>query len=193
MRNEAETHEVTRLLGEIAEGNTSARDDLVSAVYQQLREIAQVRMNSERPDHTLQATALVHEAYLRLMPDVVARDFRNHYDFYGAAAEAMRRILIEHARKRQTAKRGGKITKVPIGNVAELAQADDPEAVVALNEAFEHLVDTEPELSKVVRLRFFAGLSLEETAQALSVSVPTVHRRWRLARALLFEAMQQCG
>ncbi len=182
-------HQITRLLGEIAEGKASARDNLVSAVYGQLRKIAQARMNAERPDHTLQATALVHEAYLKLMPGFEKRRIRDHYDFYGAAAEAMRRILIEHARKRQTAKRGGRIAKVPIGNVAELADSGDAETVIALNDAFENLAISEPELAEVVRLRFFAGLSLEKTADALGISVPTVQRRWRLTRTLLFEAL----
>lgn len=191
MSEAGDTHQVTRLLGEIAEGKTSARDELITAVYQQLRKIAQVRMNAERPEHTLQATALVHETYMRLMPRLGEREIRNHYDFYGAAAEAMRRILVEHARKRHSQKRGGAFVKVPISNVAELAEANDPKSVIALNEAFENLAATQPKLAEVVRLRFFAGLSLEETAEALGVSAPTVQRRWRLARTLLFEALDQ--
>ncbi len=191
MLDDTDPHQVTRLLSEIADGNASARDELVRAVYDQLRKIAQVRMAAERSGHTLQATALVHEAYLRLMPNIATRDFKNHYDFYGAAAEAMRRILIEHARKRQTAKRGGHLEKVTISNVAELADTGDPETVIALNDAFVSLAKAHAELAEVVRLRFFAGLSLEETAEALGISVPTVQRRWRLARTLLFEALEK--
>jgi len=112
---------ITRLLGEIAEGSTSARGELITAVYQQLRKIAQVRMAGERPDHTLQATALVHEAYLRLSDDLGGRVIKNRQDFYGAAAEAMRRILIDHARKHGAEKRGGGLVRVPLANVADLA------------------------------------------------------------------------
>jgi RNA polymerase sigma factor (TIGR02999 family) len=129
MSGDGDTHQVTRLLGEIAEGKTSAREELVSAVYQQLRKIAQVRMAAERPGHTLQATALVHEACMRLLPGLGERNIKDRYDFYGAAAEAMRRILIGHARKRQCEKRGGgrDLEMIDsVGNVAQLADANDP-------------------------------------------------------------------
>jgi RNA polymerase sigma factor (TIGR02999 family) len=150
-------------------------------------------MAAEGDAHTLQATELVHEAYLKLAPALGERGFKNHYDFYGAAGEAMRRILVDHARRRQAAKRGGGMKALPIGCVADLADlADtaDPTAMLALNEAFEHLGAENPELGEVVRLRFFAGLSVEETARALGLSEPTVKRRWRFARALLFEALE---
>jgi len=122
MSEDGDTHQVTRLLGEIAKGKDSAREELVSAVYQQLRKIAQVRMNAERPGHTLQATALVHEAYVKLSDDLGGKLIQNRQDFFGAAAEAMRRILIDHARKRGAEKRGGDVVKVPIQNVADLAE-----------------------------------------------------------------------
>ena len=188
-----DTHKVTRLLGEIAEGKTSARDELISAVYQQLRQIAKVRMAAERPDHTLQPTALVHEAYLRLMPGVEERNITNHYDFYGAAAEAMRRVLIDHARGRQREKRGGGSEKqrISIDTVEDLADAGDPFVILALDEAFEQLERQHPDRAEVVRLRFFAGLSVEDTAKALGISEPTVKRRWRTARALLFQALDR--
>ncbi|MEZ5328118.1 MAG: ECF-type sigma factor [Verrucomicrobiales bacterium] len=187
---EQETHHVTRLLGEIAEGVDSARDELISAVYDQLRKIAQVRMNAERPGHTLQATALVNEACMRLLPGLAERNVRDRYDFYGAAAEAMRRVLLDHARKRLTEKRGGGVDMEPIGNVADLADAQDPYTVIALNEAFEQLVADFPERAEVVRLRFFAGLTIEETAEALGVSLATTKRRWSTARAQLFKALR---
>lgn len=186
-----ETHRITLLLSQIADGDERARDELVTAVYQQLRKIAQVRMAAEGPGHTLQATELVHEAYLRLSPGMGERGFRNRYDFYGAAGEAMRRILIDHARRRRTAKRGSGQSALPLSNVAQLADTADPAAVLALNEAFERLESESPELGKLVRLRFFAGLDVAETAMALGVSEPTVKRRWRFARAVLFEALER--
>jgi len=190
MTKPTETHRITLLLSQIAVGDERASDELVAAVYQQLRKIAQVRMGAERTGHTLQATELVHEAYLKLVPDMGDRGFKNRYEFYGAAGEAMRRILIDHARRRRTAKRGSGKTALPISSVAQLADTADPEAVLALNEAFERLESENPELAKLVRLRFFAGLSVEEAAKALGISEPTVKRRWRFARTVLFEALE---
>lgn len=191
MEKQTETHRITRLLSQVADGHEEARDDLISAVYQQLRKIAQRRMATEGPTPTLQATELVHEAYLKLAPGMGERGFRNRYDFYGAAAEAMRRILIDHARRRRAAKRGSGRPALPISNVAQLADTGDPEDVLALNEAFEHLESENPDLAKVVRLRFFAGLSVQETAKTLGVSEPTVKRRWRFARTVLFEVLEE--
>ncbi|MEZ5330324.1 MAG: sigma-70 family RNA polymerase sigma factor [Verrucomicrobiales bacterium] len=184
------------MLGEIADGKAAARDELVSAVYEQLRKIAQVRMNAERPDHTLQATALVHEAYLRLERDLGGALIRNRSDFFGAAAEAMRRILIDHARRRGSLKRGGGWRKVPIQNVADLAETADPDQILAVDEAYQILTVEQPLFAEVVRLRFFGGLSVEETAEVLGISPPTVKRRWRLARAMLhdiFEKISRVG
>ena len=152
-----DTHHVTRLLGEIAAGKTTARDELVSTVYQQLRKIAQVRMNAERPNHTLQPTALVHEVYLKLADELSRGSLKNRYDFYGAAAEAMRRILTDHARRRGAQKRGGDFVRVPMANVMELAYAEDSRAVLVVDEAFEELQSEHPDFADVVRLRFFAG------------------------------------
>ncbi len=190
MPDDADTHQVTRLLGEIAEGKDAARDELVRAVYNQLRKIAQMRMAAERPDHTLQATALVHEAYLKLAPGLAEREIKNHYDFYGAASEAMRRILVDHARARSSQKRGGGLV-LRLESVAQLADADDPEAVMALDEAFEILEKRHSDLARLVRLRFFAGLSVEETARVLEVSEPTVKRRWQMARMILFDLLEK--
>ena len=184
-----ETHRVTRLLGEIAEGKDAARDPLIEAVYGELRKIAKVRMAAERSDHTLQATELVNQAFLKISPDLGERDFRNHHEFYAAAAEAMRRILIDHARRRGAGKRGGGNHPIAIANVAELADHSDPEAVMAFNEAFEWLARDHPDLAELVKLRFFAGLSVEETARLLEVSEATVKRRWRYARALLLNVL----
>ena len=191
MGKQTETHRITHLLSQVAEGHEGARDDLIGAVYQQLRRIAQRRMAAEGLNPTLQATELVHEAYLKLEPGMGERGFRNRYDYYGAAAEAMRRILIDHARRRRATKRGSGRPALPISNVAQLADTGDPEAVLALNEAFEHLESENPELAKVVRLRFFAGLSVQETAKTLGISEPTVKRRWRFARTVLFESLEE--
>lgn len=190
MPEAAPTHEVTRLLGEIADGKDSARDELVSTVYDQLRKIAQVRMNAERPGHSLQATELVHEAYLKIAPNLAEREIGNRYDFYGAAAEAMRRILIDHARARGAQKRGGG-TVLQLESVAQLAVSNDAGAVLELNEAFEILHQRHPDLARLVGLRFFAGLSAEETAKVLEVSEPTVKRRWRMARLILFDLLEK--
>ncbi len=190
---EQDTHQVTRLLGEIAEGRTSAKDELVSAVYQQLRQIAQVRMNAERPNHTLQATELVHQVYLKLGNELNGKSLKNRYDFYGAAAEAMRRILTDHARRRGAKKRGGDFIRVPMANIMELANAEDSRAVLVVNEAFEELQAEHPDFADVVRLRFFAGLNIAETAAVLDISTPTVNRRWKLARAMLHEILERKG
>ncbi len=191
MSKQTETHRITQLLAQVADGGEDARDELVTAVYQQLRKIAQRRMAGEGPNPSLQATELVHEAYLKLEPGMGQRGFQNRYEFYGAAAEAMRRILIDHARRRRAAKRGSGRPALPISNVAQLADTGDPEDVLALNEAFEHLESENPDLAKVVRLRFFAGLSVQETAKTLGVSEPTVKRRWRFARTVLFEVLEE--
>ncbi len=188
---EHQTHDVTRLLGEIAEGKDSARDELVTAVYDQLRKIAQVRMNSERPDHTLQATALVHEVLLKLSDNIGGERIRNRRDFYGAAAEAMRRILIDHARMHGAEKRGGGLVRVPIANVAEMAATGNPETILAIDEAFEILKAEQPAAAEVVRLRFFAGLNVGETAEVLGISKATVKRRWSLARAMLHAILER--
>ena len=190
MAKPTETHRITGLLSQVAAGEEGARAELIEAVYQQLRKIAQARLAAEAPGHTLQATELVHEAYLKIVPSMGDRGFGNRHDFYGAAGEAMRRILVDYARRRRAAKRGSGQRALPLSNVAQLAETADPAVVLALNEAFEHLEAVNPDLAAVVRLRFFAGLDVVETAQALGISEPTVKRRWRFARAVLFEALE---
>jgi len=165
--------------------------DLLPAVYDQLRRLARQRLASERDDHTLQATALVHEAYMRLAgPDGQAARFANAGHFYAAAAEAMRRILIEHARARARVKRGGpNLRRVPLTSVLDLATTPDPDEILAFDEAIRRLEVETPDSAEVVRLRFYAGLSVEETAKALGVSERTVNREWTYARAWLFRAL----
>lgn len=163
--------------------------ELVGEVYEQLRAIARQRMAGERADHTLQATALVHEVFCRLSQNRRV-PFQNPGHFYVAAAEAMRRVLLDHAKAKGRQKRGGDKKRVPI-NVVDLADCGDPEDILALDEALCRLEECEPEAAAVVRLRFLAGLSVDETAETLGVSARTVDRRWKFARAWLFRELSK--
>ena len=166
----------------------SAPDELLDAVYAQLRRMAEQRMAGERAGHTLQATALVHEAFVRLVGDNdISWESRGH--FYASAAQAMRRILIDHARARNADKRGGGKRRVPL-SVVDLAVDIDPEQVMALEEAMNALEHSDPRAASVVWLRFYAGLSVEDTARALDISERTVMREWAFARATLFEHLE---
>ena len=177
--------EVTRLLGAAA----PASDKLLPLVYEELRKLAASRMNAERSDHTLQATALVHEAYLRLVGDR-KQPWANRAHFFAAAAEAMRRILIDHARARQGPRRGGGLRKLP-ADVIDLATTQDPDQILALDEAITRLEQQDPDAGRVVRLRFFAGLSVEDTAGALGTSPRTVKREWAFAKAFLLRELEK--
>jgi RNA polymerase sigma factor (TIGR02999 family) len=184
----------TGLLTAAAAGDREAAERLLPLVYAQLRAIAQQRMGEERRSHTLQATALVHEAYLRLVGNgEVMWSSRAH--FYIAAAEAMRRILIEHARARGRIKRGGDADGKPARrmplSVVDLAANTDSDDVLMLDEVFRRLEEEDPDAAQVVRLRLFAGLSVDETAAALGVSPSTVDRDWAFARAWLHRAMEK--
>ena len=183
--------QVTHVLRQVSGGDQAAAGDLMPLVYNQLRALAQQRMMQERPGHTLQATALVHEAFLKLVgPREIPWDGQAH--FYAAAAEAMRRILVDHARTGQREKRGGKRTRVLL-NVLDLADAENSEEILALDEALCRLEQQEPEVGEVVRLRFFAGLSVDQTAESLGVSPRSVDRRWKFARAWLFRELHSDG
>jgi RNA polymerase sigma-70 factor, ECF subfamily len=183
---------VTKLLEAAAQGQNSAQDQLLPLVYGQLRAIAQHAMNGERNDHTLQATALVHEAYLKLV-GTAPLAWSSRAAFFHAASEAMRRILIDHARGRDRVKRGGGVKPVQpesldsIGTVADLACAEDE--ILAFDEAFHRLEEHDARFAAVVRLRFYAGLSVEQTAKALGVSERTVNNDWTYARAWLARAL----
>ena len=168
-----------------------ASDDLSALVYQHLRAIAQAQMNQERPGHTLQATALVHEAFMRL-GGADGIQGRSKGEFFHAAAEAMRRILVEHARARDRVKRGGGAarTDLDLAGVLDLAADHDPERILALDEAIRRLEEADPRAAAVVRLRFLAGLSIEETAAAMDQSPSTVKRDWEFARAWLYQTLQ---
>jgi RNA polymerase sigma factor (TIGR02999 family) len=161
-------------------------------VYEHLRAIAQRQMNQERPGHTLTATALVHEAFLRLAPGL--SDGPRRAEFYHAAAEAMRRILVDHARRRGAAKRGGGRTRVPdIQSVLDLARDDQLDDVLALDEALLRLEKEDEEAASVVRLRFFAGLTGDQAAAVLAISPRQVDRAWAFARAFLARALRREG
>ncbi len=178
--------ELTVLLHQVGK-QEEAQEVVLSLVYDQLRRIAQERMNHERAGHTLDATGLVHEAFIKLIGhEEVSWESRRH--FYGAAAQAMRRILIDHARKRQSEKRGGDLGRVPL-SVVDLAEDTDPTQVLALDEAMTALEVSDPRAASVVRLRFFAGLDVAETARILELSERTVMRDWSYARAVLFDSI----
>jgi len=179
---------LTRILRAAEAGDAKAAAELLPLVYSELRRLAQARMAKTPPGNTLQPTALVHEAYMRLIgkDDPELSKSRGH--FFAAAAQAMRDILVEQARRKKRQKRGGDRKRVDIDGVA-LADAplESPvEDILALDEALQKLEQDEPRLVEVVKLRFFAGLTTKETAAALGVSVPTVERDWRFARTLLY-------
>ena len=180
---------VTRLLADAAAGRANAARDLLPLVYRSLRDLADRQFASERTEHTLQATALVHEAYLRLVgTSDIGWDNRAH--FYAAAAEAMRRILIEHARRVGTKKRGGDRTR-EIACVADLAHEDTVCDAAEIDAAIEALRADDPRAASVIHLRFYTGLSIDETAAALNIAPSTVDREWRYARAWLLRYLQQ--
>ena len=180
---------ITQLLVAWGNGDQAALEALAPHLQQELHRLAAHYIARERPGHLLQATALVNEAYLRLV-DWQHVEWQNRAHFFGVAAQMMRRILVDFARSRRRAKRGGQIVEVPLseaGNAAQLKSVD----VIALDDALKSLEELDPRQSRVIELRFFGGLSLEETAEALRVSVATVRRDWSLARAWLFRELSK--
>jgi RNA polymerase sigma factor (TIGR02999 family) len=176
--------EFTRVLDQIQQGNEKAADELLPLVYEELRKLAAHKMAGEAPGQTLQPTALVHEAWLRLTgAENKAWDSQGH--FFAAAAEAMRRILIERARAKGRLRRGSRAEHVPLDHVT-IASEDPSETVLAINEALDRLTARDPFKAEVVKMRYFAGLSQDEIARALRVSEPTVRRHWAIARAWLY-------
>ena len=177
--------EVTQLLQQTARGDREALDQLLPLVYKELRQIADRYLKRERADHTLQATALVHEAYLRLV-DQRETEWQNRAHFFGVAAQMMRRILVDYARASQTAKRGSGSVKVSLDDVLEISE-EQMGSMLALDEALSALEQLDPQKSRIVELRFFGGLSIEETAEALGIGTATVIRQWRMAKAWLYK------
>ena len=182
--------DVTRLLDAAATGDRQAATDLLPLVYEELRKLAAVRMAAESPDHTLQPTALVHEAYLRLIGPAgdIRWDHRGH--FFAAAAEAMRRILVDAARRKKREKHGGGRTRVELGAVP-VAAPDPRHDLVALDDALTRLAADDPQAARLVELRHFAGLTVGDAAQVLGVSPRTADRLWAFARAWLHRELTE--
>lgn len=174
-------HEVTRILNAIREGELSANDALIRAVYDELRQIAAVKMAREKAGHTLQGTALVHEAWLRLGDGV----FENRAHFFAAAAEAMRRILVERARRKKSLKHGAGADHVDIDGLEIAETINNDDEVLAVNDALNRLAAYDPRKAELVKLRYFSGFSSEEAAEALGISLRTAARDWDFARAWL--------
>jgi RNA polymerase sigma factor (TIGR02999 family) len=181
--------DVTRILSAIEQGDPQAAAQLLPLVYDELRKLAAQRLAHEQPGQTLQATALVHEAYLRLVGGEQTQSWDNRRHFFAAAAEAMRRILVEKARRKQSAKRGGDMTRQDL-DALEIAIPEIPEDVLALDEALNKLAATDKTAAELVHLRFFAGLPLAEAARHLGVSPRTVDRLWAYTRAWLHQELQ---
>jgi RNA polymerase sigma factor (TIGR02999 family) len=179
------------VLARAGAGSQAAYDELFPLVYAELRRIAAREMRHEKPGRTLQTTALVHEAYLRLLKDA-SLSFESRAHFLGIAARAMREILIEHARARSARKRGGGAVRLTLDDTVA-AVSSPPVDVIALNEALERLARLDERHARVVELRYFGGLSVEETAAALGMSPATVKRAWTLARAWLFRELGGAG
>jgi RNA polymerase sigma factor (TIGR02999 family) len=182
---------VTQVLAEWSRGEEAALDRLAPLIYPELRRIAGRQLRRERSDHTLQPTALVHEVFLQLV-DQRHATWENRAQFFAVAAQLMRRILVDHARSRHALKRGGAITKVALDVRAVDVSADPIAAeVLAVDQALERLAEQDPDQARIVELRFFGGLSVEETAKVMQRSARTVKREWRLAKAWLFRELQR--
>jgi RNA polymerase sigma factor (TIGR02999 family) len=177
--------EVTRILDQIEQGDPHAAKQLLPLVYDELRKLASQRLANEKPGQTLQATALVHEAYLRLVGD---QQFDNRGHFFAAAAEAMRRIVVEAARRKKRAKHGGGRERVEV-ELAELPTSLPSDDLLALDEALGRLERLDPVKSRLVTLRYFSGMTIEQAAAALNISRVTAHRYWTFARAWLHQEM----
>lgn len=180
-------HEVTELLQAWSEGNVAARDLLMPLVYDELRRRASAYLRRERPGHTLQPTALVHEAYLRLV-DQRRVAWRNRAQFFGVAAEMMRRVLVDHARANKAAKRSGMLSRVTLDPDVAFTQPVDID-VLDLDAALARLAAFDARKSRIAELRFFGGLSLKEAGEVMNISLATVERDWQVARAWLFDAL----
>lgn len=180
--------DVTRILQKIEVGEPAAAELLLPLIYDELKQLAAQQLARERPGHTLQATALVHDAYLRLVDTDQQQNWNSRGHFFSAAAEAMRRILIESARRKRRVKHGGKLQRVNLDNV-EIAGEAASDNMLALDEAMKHLAEEDSIKAKLVELRFFAGLTVEEAADVLGISAITAKRYWRYARAWLHQAI----
>ncbi len=185
--SEGSSAAVTQLLSDWSKGDQSALEQLLPMVYGELRRLASAYLRRERPDHTLQSTALVHEAFLRLV-DQHDVQWRSRAHFYAIAAQMIRRILVDYARAQQAEKRGSGAVKLALDEAVGVPMRSDVD-LLGLNDALDRLAGFDPRQSRLVELRFFAGLSIEETAEAMEMSPATIKREWSSARAWLFREM----
>jgi RNA polymerase sigma-70 factor (ECF subfamily) len=186
---ESSTGDITYLLNRLANGDQQAAAQLVPLVYDELRRLAVRRLRHERPNHTLQATALVHEAYMKLAAQRGAR-WQNRAQFFAVASQAMRRILVDYARTQQRTKRGGKQLRVTLEEVC-VVSPEISEEILAVDESLARLEKLDPRQARVVELRYFTGLNTEEAAEALGISSKTVTREWNAARAWLYADLKE--
>lgn len=182
---------VTQLLIDLGNGNDGALNQILPQIYNELRRLAGYYMSRERPNHTLQPTALLHEAYLRLI-DQRRVDWKNRAQFFGLAASMMRRVLVNHARDRAAGKRGGDAVKVTLSIAAGVFEQPDVDAI-AIDEALEKLAQLDPRKSRIIEFKFFTGLTTQEIAEVLDISTATVEREWNFARAWLYNALKEQG
>ncbi|MDQ3754169.1 MAG: sigma-70 family RNA polymerase sigma factor [Acidobacteriota bacterium] len=182
-------NDVTRLLVQLTDGDRDVLNELLPLVYNELRQLAAKYLRREREGHTLQPTALVHEAYLRLIDQKQVR-WQNRAHFFGVAAQMMRRILVDHARTHNAEKRGGEFQLLSLDENIDVS-ATPAADLVALDDALNRLAAIDEQKSRIVELRFFGGLSVEETAEVLGVSTPTIKRQWRMAKAWLYGQVQK--
>jgi len=182
--------EVTRILSAIEQGDPHAAEQLLPLVYEELRKLAAVKLAQEKPGQTLQATALVHEAYLRLVDVEKAQQWNSRGHFFAAAAEAMRRILVENARRKKSAKHGGDRQRIDLAE-AEVATISTPEEMLLLDEALSNFAREDPAAAELAKLRLYAGLSVEDAAEVLGLSRATAFRHWTYARAWLHARLRE--
>lgn len=180
---------VTRILSAIEQGDPAAAEQLLPLVYDELRKLAAEKMREEKPGQTLQATALVHEAYIRLVDVEKTQHWNSRGHFFAAAAEAMRRILLNRARDKGRIKRGGKCRRVDLDKITLAVDTPD-EDLAAIDEALQRLAEESPECASIVKMRFFAGLSIDEAAAASGISASTAKRHWAYARAWIFDVLR---
>jgi RNA polymerase sigma factor (TIGR02999 family) len=185
------SRQVTELLVRWRQGDRQALDALIPLVYEELRRIAQHFLQRERPGHTLQSTALVHEAYVRMVGQNLPQ-WQSRAHFFGIAAQLMRQILVDHARTRQAAKRGGDVFKLSLDESSALPEQKDLD-LIALDDALKSLSELDPQQSRIVELRYFAGLTIEDTSEVMGISPATVKRDWATARAWLQREMMRGG
>jgi RNA polymerase sigma factor (TIGR02999 family) len=182
--------DVTQIVAHLNADDPQAAEQLLPLIYDELRRLAERKMAAEKAGHTLNATALVHEAYLRLIGNAAPQPWQGRAHFYAAAAEAMRRILVENARRKRRIKHGGQMPRVELVDVPQVAQVPDDD-LLAIDEVLDALTAVDSQAAQVVKLHFFAGLAMDDVAQTLGISVRTAHRDWSFARAWLFDRLER--